>query len=362
MTRSLASSAIAVLLFGLTAAASPMISVDMETYEFGTIVEGYAIEHTFVLTNVGDETLVINQVRATCGCTTTALATNELEPGESVGLTMVVSTAGNGGNTNFSKYLYVYTNDPRYAADSSSGGQKLTLFVRGSVIDAQPYHISTDDLHYYYVPLVDSRSYAEYAAGHLVGAVNVPAEILLAQADALPRDNLLVIYDANGSTSAGLIESLINAGFPMARYLDGGIAEWSSQYGSQYMVPVPEADGFGDPAEGSPVAGLTVAASDIQRGYTVLLDVRTPDVFGVSHLFGAINMPAASFSVPAFQAATGTLPTGTEIIVYDASGSESDAVAQALIAAGYVNARSLLGGLTEWERAYGDDLAWSGIE
>ena len=349
-----------VLACGLAALGAPMLEADSEVYEFGSILEGLSIEHTFVLTNVGDETLVIHQVRATCGCTTTELATDELAPGESVGLTMIVSTAG--GNGSFSKYVYVYSNDPRYSAASGDGGQRFTLFVRGTVLRAEPHNISTEDVHYYYVPLIDVRPYADYAAGHLVGAVNIPAEMLLAQADTLPVNNLLVLYDKDESVTRGLIEDLIGEGLPLARYLDGGLASWYSQYGREYIVPAQSANTYGAPAGSSSKAGMFARASDIYRGYRILIDLRTPAEYEAGHLFGAINLPATTFTVAALQGLLSTSPMTTEIILYDATGRDSDALAQSLIMGGYVNAKSLLGGFAEWTRAYGDDLIWSGTE
>jgi len=60
-----------VLALGMAAAASPKISVDNAVHDFGEVIEGIAVVHTFVLTNDGDEPLTIDDVQVSCGCTTT---------------------------------------------------------------------------------------------------------------------------------------------------------------------------------------------------------------------------------------------------------------------------------------------------
>jgi len=59
-----------VLALGMAAAASPKISVDNAAHDFGEVIEGIAVVHTFVLTNDGDEPLTIDDVQVSCGCTT----------------------------------------------------------------------------------------------------------------------------------------------------------------------------------------------------------------------------------------------------------------------------------------------------
>jgi hypothetical protein len=54
-----------------------------ETFDFGTIKEEHgAVEHKFVFTNTGDSPLVIQGVRASCGCTTPAWTKDPVPPGE----------------------------------------------------------------------------------------------------------------------------------------------------------------------------------------------------------------------------------------------------------------------------------------
>jgi len=353
MTSRLAGTAIAILILGLAAAAAPEIHVDLETYDFGTVIEGFAVEHTFVLSNVGDETLTINRVYAGCGCTTTTLATDELAPGESVELHAVVSTNGFGGRT-ISKPVYVYSNDPRFAEEG--GPERLVLYFTGTVVRAEAHHTTIEDVYLYALPLIDLRSESEFASGHFVGALNVPAATLLDSLDRLPKTNVVVLYDATGALADEVVLDVIAAGFPLARALSGGLAAWVSAYGIEYLVPEPADLGYGDPVRA--LAGSSLEAHHLRSALSILIDLRSPDAFAAGHLIGATNIPIEDFDVDALADRLGTLTSDAQIIVYDQTGPESDAIARALIDAGYVDAKSLLGGLDEWARIYGNELIW----
>jgi len=50
-------SLIAIGALGIAVIAGPNISVDNAVYDFGEVLEGIAVIHTFILSNVGDESL-----------------------------------------------------------------------------------------------------------------------------------------------------------------------------------------------------------------------------------------------------------------------------------------------------------------
>ena len=356
MTRRLTGVITALLVLGLAATAAPTIHVDSETYDFGTIIEGYAIEHTFVLSNVGDETLIIDRVQVTCGCTTTELATNELEPGESVDLHVTVSSSGAGGHANFTRTVYVYSNDPEYPANRA---EKLKLRIEGAVLPNEPYYKAVEDLYLYSILLVDLRTQAEFASGHLLGAINILPEDLNATLSgvSVPGSTVIVLYDATGAVAGGVVDGFVAGGFPLARALMGGLARWTRAYGTRYLFPEPV-----DPDYGEATAGATRYTYEpvlFNAAFYVLIDLREPEAFAAGHLAGATNIPNSEFSVAGMDDRLGDLPSDAKVIVYDQTGSQSDAVAQILVAAGYVDAKSLLGGLDEWQRVYGDELIWA---
>src|SRR5437763_373173 len=61
--------------------------------------------------------------------------------------------------------------------------------------------------------LVDVRSPAEFAAGHLPDAKNVPLQDILARHDVGPRDRPVVVYCRSGTRSAAAAGALRRAGY-----------------------------------------------------------------------------------------------------------------------------------------------------
>jgi len=331
---------------------SPEIHVDEPIYDFGSVLEGFAVAHVFVIHNAGDEVLTIERVAASCGCTTTELATDRLEPGDSVELEVLVDTAGFGGR--ISKSIYIYCNDPEYADASGSNRPRFTLRVAGEVIRAQPYHTSVSDMNYLFTLIVDLRDPEAFDAAHLIGALNIPIEGLDDSLDPLPTDALIVLYDQNGAASEQAATDLAEAGYSTVYYLAGGLDEWTRWFETFLLEVATESLELPD-REGRD--RLSCPANDRQcvdiaelRYLTYLLiDLRDPAAFAEAHLFGAINVPYAEIS-----GRLSELERDVLIVVYDQAGEQSDAVAQMMLNAGINQARSLLGGLDEWIRQFGD--------
>lgn len=225
MKRSLVVALFILVGLGLTTLGAPKISVDQSQYNFGEVSAGIAVVHTFVLANTGDQPLVIKSVRTSCGCTTTALAKTTLNPGEAVNLTVTFDSAGYSGKVG--KRVYVTSNDPTTPV--------LTLILTGTVNKPAPYNISAADLNYLFYVLIDLRSPKEYAASHLLGAINIPYDTLNAWLDKLPKGVLIILYDQNGSLSDKAAQMMNKAGFPQAKSLLGGFNEWMRLYKNRYV-------------------------------------------------------------------------------------------------------------------------------
>ncbi len=216
-----------VALAGFSLLAAPMITTDSTTYDFGTVIEGAFVTHTFVLTNSGDATLTITRVTTSCGCTTTDLSQTSLAPGGSVDLDVNFDSVGYGGKT-VTKLIYVESNDPAQP--------KFVLQLKGSVNRAQPYNIACGDLNYLFYLLVDLRSPDSYAASHMLGAVNIPYEELNDWIDRLPTGVLIVLYDEDGTKSDQAAQMLNKNGFPEAKSLLGGFNEWTRIFKDKFVI------------------------------------------------------------------------------------------------------------------------------
>ena len=52
----------------------PKISFAEKSFDFGEITQGEKVEHVFEFENVGNEPLILSDVRTTCGCTAPEMA------------------------------------------------------------------------------------------------------------------------------------------------------------------------------------------------------------------------------------------------------------------------------------------------
>lgn len=78
-----------------------VIAFDKQTHEFGDIMQGDKVDHTFYFTNTGNEPLIITNVQVQCGCTTPKGWPREpIEPGGKGELTVSFNSAGKIGRQN----------------------------------------------------------------------------------------------------------------------------------------------------------------------------------------------------------------------------------------------------------------------
>lgn len=79
----------------------PVITFDKKTHDFGDIVQGDKVEHTFHFTNTGNEPLIITNVQVTCGCTVPKGYPREpIPPGGKGELTVAFNSTGKLGKQN----------------------------------------------------------------------------------------------------------------------------------------------------------------------------------------------------------------------------------------------------------------------
>lgn len=336
------------VVWGIMAMATPVLTVDQPDYDFGSIGLGYMVKHTFILQNTGDQTLNIVYVRASCGCTTTALPTTSLAPGASVPLEVLV-LADHGTVKNVSIYIHTNAPDIYGNANDDRADYDIKLTVRGAITPGmQEYEIAPFELAYDLMLLIDVRDAAAYTDNHLIGAINIPADELPSQMASLPRSAILILYDLTGVAADAAVQILMNAGYMSSFYLQGGLSRWVAVQGDRFMAyaaPLPPASG--NIAGGS--SGRPYDQSTLRSDFYVLIDVRDAAAYAAGHLAGAINIPTAQ--LPQW---LGRFPQEKKVIVYDDDGTLSAAAYQVLVNAGFAQSRILLGGLDEWIYQYGD--------
>lgn len=79
-----------------------------DSFDFGTIEKGKPVSHDFTFKNTTKQTILITDVKASCGCTATNYTKTPIKPGETGSVTATYNAANPG---NFTKTVTVTTND-----------------------------------------------------------------------------------------------------------------------------------------------------------------------------------------------------------------------------------------------------------
>ena len=79
-----------------------------DSHNFGDIEKGKPVSHEFSFKNTTKQTILITNVKASCGCTATNYTKTPIKPGESATVTATYNAANPGS---FSKNVTVTTND-----------------------------------------------------------------------------------------------------------------------------------------------------------------------------------------------------------------------------------------------------------
>ncbi len=86
----------------------PKIVFSEKSFNFGDISQGDRVEHIFEFENVGNEPLILSDVRTTCGCTAPEWPKEAVLPGEKAKVKVVFNSVGKMGMQN--KVITVMSN------------------------------------------------------------------------------------------------------------------------------------------------------------------------------------------------------------------------------------------------------------
>lgn len=327
----------------MAALAAPQLSVSEAVWDFGIVESGSANTHTFVLRNTGDEPLIISAVTTSCDCTTAPLTTPyTLNPGEKIDLAVTLHVPAVGTVT---RTVNVSSNDP---------ASPLRMIVKATVPEKTSSAVAPADLAKDYSLLLDLRTQAEYAGGHILGAMSSPYADLASWAGTLPQDALIVVYDLDGTLAPTAVAALRAAGIPQVFSLDGGYAAWAATYLTLTTTSGPASESFLAPSAAARTSApelLSIDVRDLYSIFTVLVDLRSEADFAAAHLAGAVNSSAGDLTSLAV-----SLPKDITIVLY---GEAGEGVAPAKTLAETLGMRetvALDGGLAAWRATLGDVL------
>lgn len=115
-----------VCLFASLAFAAPVLQVENPRFDFGEVFQGERVRHVFEFVNQGDETLKIDRISSSCGCTAALVSEKSIPPGGKGEL------LANFDSTRFrnavSKTISLYSNDPVHPV--------MQFNIKGKVLEA----------------------------------------------------------------------------------------------------------------------------------------------------------------------------------------------------------------------------------
>lgn len=104
---------------------APVFKFNEETHDFGTIKEGPEATFDFTFTNVGKEPLIIQDCKASCGCTTPDWTKAPVLPGQKGKISVKYDTKGRPGT--FNKSIFI-------ASNAKSKEKRYELVITGNVV------------------------------------------------------------------------------------------------------------------------------------------------------------------------------------------------------------------------------------
>lgn len=101
-----------ILFYGvLPLSADPVIEIADKEFDFGELLPGQVVHHTYIVKNTGTKDLIIKEVNPSCGCTTAILQEKIVGPGKSVKIEADLTAQMNEGAIR--KNINVVSNDPK---------------------------------------------------------------------------------------------------------------------------------------------------------------------------------------------------------------------------------------------------------
>lgn len=186
----------------------PLAFTDVPVYDFGKVLGGGEIKHTFTIKNIGQKPLKIVSVTETCACTASILTQDEILPGKTGKVSSVLTVPSE--NRRIQENILIHTDDPiQNTLKLTLKGEAylpLTTFPKLLAIGTQkPLENPLEErvsLHLQDgVKIIGVRTDSKHMKAKLITVDNIPmANLQLIQTLPVGKfsQNLLVDYDYKG--------------------------------------------------------------------------------------------------------------------------------------------------------------------
>ncbi|MCP2619995.1 DUF1573 domain-containing protein [Candidatus Aminicenantes bacterium AC-334-K16] len=215
----------------LTSLSLAQLKADKEVFNFGTIREGINVPVKFKLTNTGSKEIHLKEIRTFAACVQREpLSKKKLTPGESIELNYVFASLGYGG-ASIEKEIQIFY---------EGSVKPLKIKIKGKILPLESYQAPLGEVLYNFFVLIDIRPPRDYQKEHIIGAINIPADQILAWAarwaSRVTNDMVVYLYDEDGRLSDKIVQQLRTKGYRQYISLVGGLKEWKNQYGQKGVI------------------------------------------------------------------------------------------------------------------------------
>lgn len=191
------------------------------------------------------------------------------------------------------------------------------------------------------VVAIDVRDVFAFEKSHIVGAANVPLELLPSKLSLIPKDSTVIVYDETGKKGHQALRMLIGAGIKDVVNISGGhisLQRYARAVGfnniNMELLPI-ENKSLEDKKEAEVVEEKT---EKVDNSAPIVVDVRTREEFRSGAYPGAVNIPLDEL-MNRYEAELGS-DTNRDITVYCASGARSAYAQRMLMQMGYANVKN----------------------
>ena len=185
--------------------------------------------------------------------------------------------------------------------------------------------------------VIDTRTAAEYASGHIPGTINIPFNNAFTTwagwVVPYDREVHLLSAKADGRQAEGALRDLAMIGLDRVAGCFGAEALGAWTHAGRALASYPR-------------IGAADLARRLESGQAAVLDVRSRAEWEAGHIPGVLNIPASEIVDRISE-----LPRGRSIVVHCQGGTRSAIAAGLLDARGLPEVHDMPGGFTEWEAA-----------
>jgi hypothetical protein len=88
---------------------TPTFQLKETEYNFGVVIEGEKVSHTYIFKNIGKSNLLISNIKPSCGCTSPKWTKEPIKPGEEGYIELSFDSGGRVGHQRKTAIVYANT-------------------------------------------------------------------------------------------------------------------------------------------------------------------------------------------------------------------------------------------------------------